>query len=279
MSADVKIGICEWVMPIKGPYVCKFVKELGFDGIQLFIGDYENRFPLSRKVTQEAYLEMAAEHGIEFASLATRVTDYYSMFAAEGSGEHEIVRLGIRKSIDAAAAMGVEIVMIPNFVKSEVKTHEDFRRLVKELRWACDYARDSGVVIAEENFMGVADTVRLFDEVDRSNLRLYFDLQNYYLNAGFHTPEMIEPLIPYIVQVHAKDGKNKDLSGAPLGKGDVDFHLSATELNRLEYSGWVVSENYYDLPPLVGENDDPVEMLQRDLATLRSAFGGIQTRT
>ncbi|MCA1755110.1 MAG: sugar phosphate isomerase/epimerase [Spirochaeta sp.] len=265
----MKIGICEWTMPISGPYVCKFAKELGYDGIQLFGGDYEKRFPISRKVTQDAYLEMAAEHGIEFASIAVRVTDYFSMFAPEGSEEHHIVRMGITKAVDAAAAMDVSLVMIPNFVKSQVRSAEDFRRLVQELSWACDYAADAGVVIAEENFMTVADTERLFDAVGRVNLRLYFDLQNYYLNAGMHTPDLIEPLLPYIVQVHAKDGKNKDLSGAPLGEGDVHLLDSVSELRRLGYSGWMVNENYYDVPPLVGEEDDPVAALKKDIATLR----------
>jgi sugar phosphate isomerase/epimerase len=267
-----KIGICEWTMPITGPYVCKFASELGYDGLQLNIGSYEKRFPLSRKVTQEAYKEMAAEYGIEFASMATRTTDFYSMFAQEGSEEHQVVVTSIEKGIAACEKLGIQIFMIPNFVKSEARSEEEIRILVKHLQWACDLAADHGVVVAEENFFFVEDTMRLFDAVDRENLGLYFDLQNYYLNRGIHTPDIIEPLMPYIVQVHAKDGKNGDLSGAPLGQGDVDLLESIDVLKTQGYDGWYINENYYDVPPLVGEHDDPVKKIKNDLATLRKAL-------
>lgn len=113
------------------------------------------------------------------------------------------------------------------------------------------------------------DTVRLFDAVDRKNLRLYFDLQNYYINSDLYTPDIIEPLYPYIVQVHAKDGKGSDLSGAPLGEGDVDLLRSIEVLKLFGYDGWFVSENYYDIPPLVPDGADPVAAIKKDLNTLR----------
>ena len=272
MSSKNKIGICEWVMPITGPYVCKFAADLGYDGLQLNVGSYDKRFPLSRKVTQEAYLELAEKHGIEFASMVTRMTDFYSMFAPEGSEEHQVVRESVEKGILAAEAMGIDIFMIPNFVKSEARTADDVKKLVKELQWACDLAADHGVLIAEENVFSVEDTMRLFDDVDRENLRLYFDLQNYYINRGVNTPDIIEPLMPYIVQLHAKDGKNGDLSGAPMGQGDVSLFESIEVLKSQGYEGWVVNENYYDVPPLVTDSDDPVQKIRDDLATLRKAL-------
>ena len=273
MSSNNKIGLCEWALPITGPYVCKFASEIGYDGLQLSIGYHEKRFPLSWKVTQEAYKEMAEEYGIEFASIATRQLDFHSLFAAEGSEERAIALASIEKGVAACRDLEVEVFMIPNFAKSEAKTSEQVKQLVKDLQWACELAADAGVLIAEENVFSVEDTVRLFDAVDRENLRLYFDLQNYYLHRQVHTPDIIEPLMPYIVQVHAKDGKNGDLSGAPLGEGDVDLFASLEELERLGYQGWVVNENYYDVPPLVREGDDPVQKLRDDLATLRTALG------
>lgn len=273
MSRRNRIAICEWTMPIHGPYVCKFAAEMGWDGLQLDVGSYEKRFPLSRKVTQEAYKELAAEHGIEFASVATRALDFYSMFAPDGSEEQEAALASISKGIETCEALGVEVFMIPNFVKSEARTEEHVRLLAKHLRWACDLAADSGVLIAEENVFSVEDTLRLFDAVDRENLRLYFDLQNYYLHTGVHTPDIIEPLMDLICQVHAKDGKNGDLSGAPLGKGDVDLFESIEVLKMQGYDGWIVNENYYDVPPLVTEEDDPVQKIADDLATLRRVLG------
>jgi len=45
--------------PIDGPYACKFVGEVGFEGLQINIGDYERGFSMSKKFVQDAYLEMA----------------------------------------------------------------------------------------------------------------------------------------------------------------------------------------------------------------------------
>lgn len=273
MEKKNPIGICEWTLPVSGPWVCKFVADIGYDGIQIDVGPWEKRFPLSRKVTQQAFLEEADRHGVGIASIATRALDWFSMFAPEGSEEQEIALAAVRTGIEAAAAMSVPIVMVPNFVASEAKTPEQAALLAKHLKWACDLASEHGVLVAEENVFSVDATIRLFESVDRENLRLYFDLQNYYLHHRVRIPEIVEPLLPYVVQVHAKDGKNDDLSGAPLGTGDVDLTSSFDELKRLGYRGWIVNENYYDVPPLVGPEDDPVQKISDDLATLRAAFG------
>ena len=78
--------------------------------------------------------------------------------------------------------------------------------------------------------------------------------------------------MPHVAELHVKDGKNKDLSGALLGEGDVNFAESMDVLRKHDYSGWVVTENYYDVAPLCGEEDNPVKLIKRDLSTLRKAL-------
>ena len=91
MYGKNKIGVCAWSLPIDGPCTAKLAAELGFDGLQLDIGAYERGFPLSRDFIQKAYLDAAAQYGIEYSSMAARVSDYYSMVAEPGEEEHEIV--------------------------------------------------------------------------------------------------------------------------------------------------------------------------------------------
>jgi 2-epi-5-epi-valiolone 7-phosphate 2-epimerase len=268
----VKFGICGWVLPVDGPWVCKTAADIGFDGVQLELGDYERGFPLSRKVVQDAYLDAAAVSGIEFPSLVTRVGDYYSLVDEPGSRDHEIVKQGIHKAIDTAHAMGIKRVMIPTFVKSEIRTERHFEIAVQLMQEACDAAGERGIEIAAENPMTPEKTRQYFSAIQRENLSLYFDLQNYYLNWGADTPKLLSELYDLVSEVHAKDGKGKDLSGAPLGEGDVSFFESVRVLQDKEYSGWIVSENYYDLMPLCGPEDDPMEIASRDLATLNQAF-------
>lgn len=268
-----KIGITEWSLPYDGPYICKLVSSLGIDGIQLKIMDYERGFPLTKPAVYEAYMEAAEQYGVEYPGVATRVSDFYTMFTCENPEEGEIVRSAIKKAVDTCAVMNIPMILIPNFVKSEIVGDEKFAEAVEVFTWACDMAADRGISIAAENTLSVEKTKELFDKVNRENLGLYFDSQNYFLNKGYDTPKVLDELMPYVVQLHVKDGKNKDLSGALLGTGDADFYRTIDVLKKHDYRGWVVSENYYDRQPLSLVNENPVELIQEDIRILREALG------
>jgi sugar phosphate isomerase/epimerase len=169
--------------------------------------------------------------------------------------------------------MGVERLMVPTFVKSAIQTDRQFEIAVDVFQWACDFAADNGVVIAAENTLSIEKTRTFFQAVDRKNMVLYFDMQNYYLHNGDYTPDILEGLYDLVAEVHAKDGKGSDLSGALLGTGDVSFHETAQLLKKKGYTGWIVSENYYDLSPLAGPGDEPFRNAEKDLKTLRGIFG------
>ncbi len=272
MYGENKIGVCAWSLPIDGPYAAKLAAELGFDGLQLDIGSYERGFSLSRDFVQKAYIDAAKENGIVYPSMAARVSDYYSMVAEPGEEEHGIVKRGIAKAIEACGKMSIPLLLIPNFEKSAIRSDRHFEIVVDVMKWACDMAVTEGVTVTAENTLSVQDTEKLISQVDRSNFKIYFDFQNYYLHQGFYTPEILEALIPHVAELHVKDGKNKDLSGALLGEGDANFYESMEVLKKHDYSGWIVSENYYDVAPLCGEEDNPVELIKNDIASLKKVL-------
>ena len=267
-----KIGICEWSLPIDGPYACQFAAELGLDGVQIDIGLYERGFSKSRPAVQNAYLEYSREWGIEFPSMAARVTDYYTMFPSRSETESAIVRDGLQKAIRASADMGIPILLIPNFERSAILTEKDLKEAVECFKWACDLSGKEGITIAAENTLTVDATMAFFKGINRPNLKLYFDSQNYYLSKGLDTPALLDELMDYICQIHVKDGKNKDLSGALLGAGDTDFHRSMEVLRKHRYSGWIVLENYYDQKPLCIGDLDPAALIATDIQTLKAAL-------
>ncbi len=269
---DPKIGICQWALPMEGPYGCKLASELGLEGIQLDIGNNQRGFLLSKNFVQEAYLECGKEFAISFPSIGIPELDNFSMIAPEGSRDREVSDKAIKKAIETAEAMKIPLVMIPSFNKSEIKTKAHFKQAVKCLKNACDYAKNKGIIIGTENSLSVNDVKSLFEEVNRPNLKLYFDTQNYFLNKGYNTAEMLELLISYICEVHVKDGKNGALSGALLGKGDTNFYDSIKVLKKYNYSGWLVLENYYDREPLSLQDDNPLELLKQDIKTLKEAI-------
>lgn len=269
MYGNNKIGICAWSLPIDGPYASKVVSEIGLDGIQLDIGSYERGFPLSREVVQQAYLETADQYDIVYPSMSARVGDYYSMVSEPGEEEHEIVKKGIAAAIEACRKMNIPTILIPNFEKSAIRTERHFEIVIDVFKWACDSAGESGISIAAENILSVEETEKFIGRVGKENLKIYFDFQNYFLHKGYYTPEILDALMPYIAELHVKDGKNGDLSGALLGEGDVHFYESMEVLKKHNYSGWIVTENYYDVSPLCGDKDNPINLIKEDFTTLK----------
>ena len=271
MSAN-KIGICEWSLPLDGPYACRLVAELGFDGLQINVGDYHRGNSMGRPLVRDAYLELAEQSGIQFPSMAARVTDIYTMFPSKDEQEADIVRSGIAAAIGACRAMNIPTLLIPNFEGSEIIGEREFAEAVEVFRWACDQAGRDDITIAAENTLSAEDTQRFLSEIDRPNLKLYFDTQNYYLHKNYDTPKLLDQLFEHVCEIHVKDGKGKDLSGALLGQGDTDFYGSIRVIKKHGYGGWIVIENYYDQKPLSDQEADAAALIKADLKTLKAVL-------
>ena len=106
--------------------------------------------------------------------------------------------------------------MDQNFNASAIRSEGDFNRAIRIIKCVSDYTLDKGVIIGLENLLSVENLIRLVGGVDNQNVKVYFDTQNYYLRKRMNISETIESLVPYIYQVHVKDGKKDDLSGVLL---------------------------------------------------------------
>ena len=273
LNGRYKIGICQWSVSVEGPDICRYAADLGLEGVQLEIGTVENGFPLSRPSVQQAYLESARAHGIRFTSIAARVTDDYRMTDPPGTEDSRIVWEAIERSVKAAEAMGIPCVMIGSFLASDIKNEDDLVRTAEVLRDACDLAAGPGIVIAAENVLSPEDMHRLAGMVDRPNLRLLFDSQNYRLFRGHDPSEIAKRLAPLLCdQVHVKDGVNGRISSALLGEGDYDFRRTMKTLQEIGYSGWLLLENYYEQEPLRSRNADPKQLILEDMCNLMEAL-------
>ena len=273
MDNKVKLGITEWSLPVDGPYGCKIATDVGFEGIQLDVGSYARNFPKTKRAVQEAYLEAAEQYGITYTAIACNELDFYSMVAPKGYPERGIALRTITSAIDAAAAMGIPIVMVQSFKASAIETEQDFQRAVNVIAYAAQYALDKrNIIIGVENLIPVEGLLRLLEEVGKPNLKIYFDTQNYYLDQKVDVAAMVKPLAQHICEVHVKDGYESDVepSGALLGKGSTGFYETIDELKKYEYSGWFVSENFYDRGPNSTLSEDPVELMLKDYQVLEN---------
>lgn len=268
----MNLGICQWSLPVAGPYGVKVAKELGFSGIQIDIGSYEDNFPLSHPLVQKGYKYYSEKYDIELLSIAVRPLDLYGTTRPKGDERKEIALLAIEKSIAAAKSLEISRVMLPNFQDGEIKTNNDFKNVVETLKWACDLAAKSNIEIATENLLSAMELKKLFREVDRKNLTLYFDTQNYFLNHRYDTASLIQDFKEYLCdEIHVKDGAENVLSGALLGEGASAFDKSSEALKKINYNGWLVLENYYHLSPL-SEEGHIETLIKKDITTLKSFF-------
>ena len=98
------IGICEWALPtpLRGPLVCRVLKDLGLAAVELKLGTVEKNFPLANRYTLDLYKEEPAKYGTVFTGIAVNLTDFYAMTAPLGSSDREIVEHALRTAVDAA---------------------------------------------------------------------------------------------------------------------------------------------------------------------------------
>ena len=143
---------------------------------------------------------------------------------------------------------------------------------VELYKWICDLAGEKGLMLACENTLSSEQTRTLFAKIGRPNFTLCFDTQNYFLDKGYNTQEMLDQLMDLVGFIHVKHGKGRDLSGALLGKGDADFYGSIEVIKKHGFTGWVILENYYDQKPLSAENANPLELIKEDVHILKAAL-------
>jgi sugar phosphate isomerase/epimerase len=238
----------------------------------LDVGSYDRNFPKTKQVVQDAYLEAAEKYSIKYTAIGCNELDNYNMVARKGYKDRTIALRTILCAIDAAAAMNIPIVMVQSFMASAIETEQDFTRAVNVIKYVSDYACDKGgVTIGMENLLSVDCLMRLIKEVNNPNVKVYLDTQNYFLHERANVAAMIQPLIPYICQVHVKDGYKTDVepSGALLGEGATGFYKTIDELRKHEYTGWLISENFYDRGPISHLSEDPVELMKKDYQVLK----------
>ncbi|MCI6376208.1 MAG: sugar phosphate isomerase/epimerase [Clostridiales bacterium] len=116
-----------------------------------------------------------------------------------------------------------------------------------------DVAEDAGVTMVLEsepsvNAVNIAELVKFLKMVDRASVQAVYDPGNELadVTAPPPYPDGYRILRPWIRHVHVKDIKRgSEMTPAPLGEGDVDFHGIFDALRRDEYNGWVSLETHY----------------------------------
>ena len=90
------------------------------------------------------------------------------------------------------------MLLIPNFKKSAITGQREFDEAVEVFKWACDTAGRHEITIAFENTLSTEQTLQMIADINRPNLKLYFDIQNYHLHKGSNSPQMLDELMEHV---------------------------------------------------------------------------------
>lgn len=271
----MKLAICEWVTPIKGPSIFKRLKELGIDGIQLddWDGAAQNQ-TMTEPYVQSLYLEESARTGVELVGMAGNSLGreggmIHSMDTPQGQSCWKT----FTSALDACSAMKVPVYLAPAFFAGFPRTQADRRNIVLRMKDACRYALGNGVQVTLESIFPAEQLHRIWNEIQMPNFGIYYDTQNPVTYAGIDVPADIRGIGPgKIVQIHVKDGCDCIQGSQHLGVGETDFFRSAQAIRDIGYDGWIVLENYYSRPCFQSEYKDPWDRIARDVEIARKAF-------
>lgn len=271
---DIKIGAVAWGLPGGGAYAARTAKAAGLDGIQLELGSYEAGYPLSQKTVMDGYREDRDRYGIEYPALVLNDVMVHEFINGKNSEHGKIAYDQITLGVETAKALDIDRIMIPNFLENLIMEEKHIECTKEALEYACGLAEPDGILILTENALDWNKQIELLRDVNRNNIRIHFDTQNFKFNFDMDQCLQLQGLYPYIDSVmHAKDGIENP-GECLLGEGNTNFFGQMNYLREQEFKGYIVIENYYNLLPLRGKEGARQQMalLQKDIETVRKCF-------
>lgn len=262
-----KLGICQWRIPvIESQQGLIWALEKGIEGVSIDLGDDTQNYPLADKYTQINYMNWRLELGIEYPSIGVGVLCRYGMTEISN---RELAKTAIGKGIEAAAALNIPVVQLPSFMNGDIRSPDGLVNTIDCLRFACDHAKDLKVLVETENTLSAEEQIKLIEDVASPNLRICFDTRNPFSKKRYEPAVLLEKLLPYVYEVHLKDGVDSHAHTELLGMGNSGFLDSFNVLKRHSYSGWLLLENDYQaMASLMGENLD--KLVQSDVDFVKS---------
>ena len=225
-----KIGACEWSLRKADPTCFDVAKQIGLDGVQVNMGNAANGMWLRRPDVQRNYIEAAKRTGLEIASLA--MGDLNNV----GLKSEPRAAIWLHDSIDVMKALGVNIVLVAQFFKGDLKGDKiGTDRTVDLLKELAPRAEKAGVVLGLENYLSAEENLDILDRVKSPAVQVYYDVGNS-TDKGYDIYREIRMLKGRICELHAKDG------GFMLGQGRIDFAKVREAVDENGFTGWIQIE-------------------------------------
>jgi L-ribulose-5-phosphate 3-epimerase len=281
----IKIAVNRWAFNSSwSAEVCiRIAKKHGFDGIEFNLEE-EGDFSLETRESELQRIKLLAEReGLEICSLCSLLFWKYPITSSDAGIRDKGIKV-IRRMIDAASVLGVRnILVVPGMVHADppldfgnppIPYATAYERALSIIRDLAEYAEPKSVTIGLENvyynkfLITQMEYRRFIDEVDRPNVKLYFDVGNTML-CGF--PEDWIRYVPeYICSIHVKDfdkNVNTLYGWRNIFQGDVDWGEVTAALRSVGYNGYLVGEP--SLSPYKFEQEELIKTTSSALQRVR----------
>ncbi len=265
-----KVGVCEWALPLNGPFSIALAAKAGFEGIQIGdLGGAGMGFPMNNKYIQEGYLQAAADYHVEIQALHPYgLQREGTMLCPLSTSQGQEGMLSVSKCIDACVDMKIPKLMLSSFFATLVRNDWDFDIFAQHLKYACELGREKGIQIVYESVLTVDRILKMIDVVGEDLKICYDTLNPIRWGTGNPRDEIRKLGKERIDHFHVKDAPF-DLKGYSLiGQGRADFMGIVDAIHEIGYEGWFVSENYYSLLS-VANRDDFISLAAKDVQMIK----------
>lgn len=249
-----RIGACDWSLgKAQKIEALDVAAEIGLDGVEVsFGGGPENN--LRSEEVRQRYLAEAKRRNLEICSLAMAGLNQVP-YASDPQAE-----VWVAEVIDVMVQLGVRVVLVPFFMRGEIKGDDALQAAVIErLKKVAPKAEEAGVVLGLETALCAEEHMRILDAVGSPAVKVYYDVSNM-LRRGNDIYREIPQLGSRICRIHLKE------PDCLLGTGAVDFVRVRKAIEAIDYHDWLVIES----ARVKGRG--VVECYRENLAFLRTLF-------
>ena len=231
--SNYKIGACDWSLHRNcNPDAFDYAKKIGLEGVQVSYNSKTDENYLSRSENQQAIIAASQRTGVKIASLAIGMLNEVPL-----KSEAKTVDW-ISGSIDAAKAVGVNVILLAFFGKGDLRKDDAGKKTVIErFKQLMPQAEKQGIILGIESYLSAQEHIEIIDAVASPNLQVYYDPRNS-ADAGYDIYREI-PMLgkrKLICEIHLKD--NEFL----LGQGSMDWPRIKGLLDETGYKGWAQIE-------------------------------------
>ena len=254
-AAGIKVSMCDWSMGKTTPEAFPLAKEIGLQGVQVSLGDPENKLWLRQAKVQEQYLDASRKADVAISSLAMGLLNEIPLMSEPRAA------VWVADAIEVAKTLKVQVILLAFFGNGELKEDNatDMRRVTELLQELAPRAEKAGVILGIESYMSAEGHLKILDKVQSDAVQVYYDFFNSHATKGYDFIKEVKLLgRKRICEVHFKEGRH--LLG---GSGKPDWPAAVKALKEIGYDRWLTLETSSPSGNLVADTRKNLEYLRK----------------